>query len=39
MKRKFYRLIKQGKKYNIISTAIARELTCYIWGILNNKIA
>lgn len=39
MKRKFYRLIRQGKKYNIISTAIARELTCYIWGMLNNKVA
>lgn len=38
MKRKFYRLIRQGKKYNIVSTAIARELTCYIWGIMNNKI-
>ena len=39
MKRKFYRLIKNGKKYNIISTAIARELTCYIWGIMTNRIA
>lgn len=39
MKRKFYRLMKNGKKYNIISTAIARELTCYIWGLMNNKIA
>lgn len=39
MKRKFYRLMKQGKKYNIISTAIARELTCYIWGLMNNKVA
>ena len=39
MKRKFNRLMRQGKKYNVISTAIARELTCYIWGMLNNKIA
>lgn len=39
MKRKFNRLMRQGKKYNIISTAIARELTCYIWGIMNDKIA
>ena len=39
LKRKFYRYMQNGKKYNVISTAIARELTCFIWGMLNNKIA
>ena len=39
LKRKFYKLMKRELKYNIISTAIAREMTCFIWGMLNNKVA
>lgn len=39
LKRRFFKFIRQGKKYNIIATAIARELSCFIWGMLNDKVA
>lgn len=39
LKRRFFKMIKQEKKYNVITTAIARELSCFIWGMLSNKIA
>ena len=38
LKRRFYKFIKQEKKYNVIATAVARELSCFIWGMLNNKV-
>lgn len=39
LKRKFYKQMRNGKKYNVIATAIARELSCFIWGMMNNKVA
>ena len=38
MKRKFYRLTFRSKR-NIAVTAVARELACFIWGMMTDKIA
>ena len=40
MIRKYYRLVlKQGKKANVAKAAIARELACFIWGMMTDKVA
>lgn len=39
LRRKFYRMILQGKKRNIVVTAVARELACFIWGMMTEHIA
>lgn len=36
--RKYQRLICRGINGNKAVTAIARELTCFIWGIMNSKL-
>lgn len=36
--RKYQRLICRGVNGNKAITAIARELACFIWGIMNNKL-
>ena len=28
----------RGKKYNVAKTAIARELACFVWGIMTDHI-
>jgi len=35
LRRKFYRMIQQGKRYNVAITAVARELACFIWGMMT----
>ena len=40
LRRKYYRLtLKNGKKANVAKTAIARELACFIWGMMTEKYA
>lgn len=39
LRRKYYRMILKGKNRNVAVTSIARELACFIWGMMNNKIA
>ena len=40
LRRKYYRLVlKQGKKANVAKAAIARELACFIWGMMTDKVA
>lgn len=39
MRRKYYRMIRRGKKHNVATTAIARELACFIWGMMTDNIA
>ena len=39
LRRKFYRMMRQGKKYNVAIVAIARELACFIWGMMNGHMA
>ena len=36
LRRKYYRLVlKNGKKTNVAKTAVARELACFIWGMMT----
>ena len=39
MRRKYYHMvIKQGKKANVAKTAVARELACFLWGMMTGHI-
>lgn len=38
LRRKYYHMIQKGKKFNVAVTAIARELACFIWGMMTNNI-
>ncbi|MDE7332482.1 MAG: transposase [Lachnospiraceae bacterium] len=38
MRSKYYRLIRHGKKRNIAVAAIARELACFVWGMVTENI-
>ena len=35
---KYYRMIRHGKKKNVAVTAVARELACFIWGMMTGNI-
>ena len=40
LRRKYYRMVlKCGKKPNVAKTAVARELACFIWGMMTDNIA
>ena len=40
LRRKYYRMaLKNGKKTNVAKTAVARELACFIWGMMTENIA
>ena len=40
LRRKFYRMtLKNGAKRNVAATAIARELACFMWGLMTDNIA
>ena len=39
LRSKYYRLIRHGKKRNVAVTAIARELACFIWGMMTGNIS
>ena len=40
LRRKFYRMtLKKGTNRNIATTAIARELACFMWGMMTDNIA
>jgi len=40
LRRKFYRMtLKNGAKRNVAVTAIARELACFMWGLMTGNIA
>ena len=36
LRRKYYRLLHREKKRNVAVAAIARELACFIWGLMTN---
>ena len=38
MRSKYYRLIRHGKSYNVAVAAVARELACYVWGMMTGNI-
>ena len=35
---KYYRMIRQGKKHNVAVASIARELACFVWGMMTDNI-
>ena len=35
---RYYRLIRHGKKRNVAVAAIARELACFVWGMMTDNI-
>lgn len=39
LRRKYYRMIRYGKKKNVEVTAVARELACFIWGMMTDNIS
>ena len=38
LRRKYYRLIQRGVKRNVAVTAVARELACFVWGMLTDHL-
>ena len=38
LRSKYYRMIRHGKKKNVAVTAVARELACFIWGMMTGNI-
>jgi transposase len=40
LRRKYYKLVlSKCKKHNVAKTAIARELACFMWGMMTDNIA
>ena len=39
LRRKFHRLMYRKTKYNVAITAVAREMACFIWGMMTDNIA
>lgn len=39
LRQKYYRMIYKGKLRNACVTAVARELSCFIWGMMTENIA
>ena len=38
LRSKYYRLTRHGKKRNIAVAAVARELACFVWGMMTENI-
>ncbi len=38
LRSKYYRMIRHGKKRNVAVAAVARELACFIWGMMTGNI-
>ena len=38
LRSRYYRFIRHGKKRNVAVAAIARELACFVWGMMTNNI-
>ena len=40
LRRRYYKMVLgQSKKHNVAKVAIARELACFMWGIMTDHIA
>ena len=39
LRSRYYKFIRQGKKRNVAVAAIARELACFIWGMMTGNIS
>ncbi len=38
LRRKYHRMIAEGKNTNVAKTAIARELACFVWGMMTENM-
>lgn len=38
LRSRYYKLIRHGKKRNVAVAAIARELACFVWGMMTDHI-
>jgi len=38
LRSKYYKMIRRGKKRNVAVAAIARELACFVWGMMTDDI-
>ena len=38
LRSRYYKMIRHGKKKNVAVVAIARELACFVWGMMTNNI-
>lgn len=38
LKKKYYKMIQRGKKANVAKVAVARELACFVWGMMTDNI-
>ncbi len=38
LRRKYYRMISKGKSANVAVAAVARELACFVWGMMTDNI-
>ena len=38
LRRKYYRMLYKGKQRNTAVTAVARELACFVWGMMTDHI-
>ena len=39
LRSKYYRMIRHGKKRNVAVAAVARELACFVWGMMTGNIS
>ena len=39
LRRKYYKMIRHGKKKKVSVAAVARELACFIWGMMTGNIS
>ena len=39
LRSKYYRMIRHGKKKNVAVAAVARELACFVWGMMTDNIS
>lgn len=38
LRSKYYKMIRHGKKRNVAVSAVARELACFVWGMMTDNI-
>ena len=38
LRSRYYRMIRHGKKRNVAVAAVARELACFVWGMMTDNI-
>ena len=39
LRSKYYKMIRHGKKQNVAVAAVARELACFVWGMMTGNIS